>query len=414
MVESGFDTGARSRVGAGGIWQFMPGAARAYGLEVSYWLDARRDPERAADAAARYLKDLYVRFGSWPLVFAAYNAGYGAVLKSITAYNTNDYWELSVTSRACPGSRASTCRRSGGGHRGAQPGGVRVRRRHARRRLRLRDGRGARRDGARDHRARRGGASRDPRGAEPGDLCATARRPIAARRGAAAPRHGAGFRRGIRGRAGAAIAWRRSSLRFGETLDDVARAHGTSARELRRLNGVKDTSELRAGIGIVVPHGAARPRQGRKGGDKAEAAARTAARRRAATARPRPPTTTIPGGRARSVFTYEGRERVFYRTRDGDGSRRWPTRSACAPTSWSSGTTSIRRQAAPAHGAADLRAQGLRSRRHGAAGCWQGAGRDPRLGGVPRAGDGAAREEVASSWRRSRGTRWRRSGGATG
>ena len=94
MVESGFDTGARSRVGAGGIWQFMPGAARAYGLEVSYWIDARRDPERAVEAAARYLKDLYVRFGSWHLVFAAYTAGYGAILKSITRYNTNDYWEL--------------------------------------------------------------------------------------------------------------------------------------------------------------------------------------------------------------------------------------------------------------------------------------------------------------------------------
>ena len=94
MIESGFENAARSRVGAGGIWQFMPGAARAYGLEVSYWVDARRDPERAADAAARYLKDLYVRFGSWHLVFAAYNAGYGAVLRSITNYNTNDYWEL--------------------------------------------------------------------------------------------------------------------------------------------------------------------------------------------------------------------------------------------------------------------------------------------------------------------------------
>src|SRR5205085_4560564 len=94
MVESSFDNGARSRVGAGGIWQFMPGAARAYGLEVSYWTDARRDPERAMEAAARYLKDLYVRFGSWYLVFAAYNAGYGAVLRSITNYNCNDYWEL--------------------------------------------------------------------------------------------------------------------------------------------------------------------------------------------------------------------------------------------------------------------------------------------------------------------------------
>src|SRR5438552_11256767 len=94
MVESGFDTGARSHVGAGGVWQFMPGAARAYGLEVGYWIDARRDPEKSAEAAARYLKDLYVRFNSWPLAFAAYNAGYGAVLKSITRYNTNDYWEL--------------------------------------------------------------------------------------------------------------------------------------------------------------------------------------------------------------------------------------------------------------------------------------------------------------------------------
>ena len=64
MIESGFESSAKSRVGAGGVWQFMPGAARAYGLEVSYWIDGRRDPERAADAAARYLKDLYVRFGS--------------------------------------------------------------------------------------------------------------------------------------------------------------------------------------------------------------------------------------------------------------------------------------------------------------------------------------------------------------
>ena len=94
MIESGFDFTSRSRTGAGGIWQFMPSAARTYGLEISYWVDGRRDPERSADAAARYLKDLYVRFGNWPLVFAAYNAGYGAVLTSISRYNTNDYWEL--------------------------------------------------------------------------------------------------------------------------------------------------------------------------------------------------------------------------------------------------------------------------------------------------------------------------------
>jgi membrane-bound lytic murein transglycosylase D len=95
MVESGFEPGATSNKSAGGVWQFMPGVARAYGLEVSHWVDSRRDPERAAEAAARYLKDLYVRFGSWHLAFAAYNAGYGAILRSIARYNSNDYWELS-------------------------------------------------------------------------------------------------------------------------------------------------------------------------------------------------------------------------------------------------------------------------------------------------------------------------------
>jgi len=94
MVESGFEPGATSNKSAGGVWQFMPQVARAYGLEVSHWVDARRDPERAAESAARYLKDLYVRFGSWHLAFAAYNAGYGAILRSIARYNTNDYWEL--------------------------------------------------------------------------------------------------------------------------------------------------------------------------------------------------------------------------------------------------------------------------------------------------------------------------------
>jgi membrane-bound lytic murein transglycosylase D len=94
MVESGFDTSARSRVGAGGIWQFMPGAARAYGVEVSYWVDARRDPERSADAAARYLKDLYVRFGSWPLALAAYNAGPGRIHRALDETGSTSFWNL--------------------------------------------------------------------------------------------------------------------------------------------------------------------------------------------------------------------------------------------------------------------------------------------------------------------------------
>ena len=54
----------------------MPGTARVYGLEVRAWVDARRDPERAAEVAARYLHDLHERFGHWHLAFAAYNAAY--------------------------------------------------------------------------------------------------------------------------------------------------------------------------------------------------------------------------------------------------------------------------------------------------------------------------------------------------
>ena len=189
MIESGFESAAKSRVGAGGVWQFMPGAARAYGLEVSYWVDSRRDPERAADAAARYLKDLYVRFGSWYLVFAAYNAGYGAVLRSITNYNTNDYWEL-VKHESGPALGVERLRPEDprGGDRRPQPGGVRFRRGDARSAVRLRGGGGSRGDDAGDGGARGGREDRGARGAEPARCCAAGRRPIAARRGCACPR----------------------------------------------------------------------------------------------------------------------------------------------------------------------------------------------------------------------------------
>jgi peptidoglycan lytic transglycosylase D len=94
MIESGFTAGALSSKGAGGFWQFRPDVARAYGLEVSFWVDQRRDLEKSTAAAARYLGDLHHRFGSWELALAGYNAGVFAVLDSIVRYNTNDYWTL--------------------------------------------------------------------------------------------------------------------------------------------------------------------------------------------------------------------------------------------------------------------------------------------------------------------------------
>ncbi len=94
MIESSYDPDTLSRAGALGLWQFMPEAARIYGLRRDRWVDERRDPYRSTIAQMDYFHDLYQRFGDWHIALAAFNVGYGAVLKSITRYNTNDYYQL--------------------------------------------------------------------------------------------------------------------------------------------------------------------------------------------------------------------------------------------------------------------------------------------------------------------------------
>jgi membrane-bound lytic murein transglycosylase D len=94
LIESGHNLTIVSPAGAAGIWQFMPDAGRAYGLVIDRWVDERLDPQRATEAAARYLSELYRRFGSWDLAMAAYNMGYGGLGRAIRKFNTNDYWEL--------------------------------------------------------------------------------------------------------------------------------------------------------------------------------------------------------------------------------------------------------------------------------------------------------------------------------
>ncbi len=84
LIESGFSNTAVSRARAVGMWQFMSYAARPYGLRVDSWVDERRDPYRATDAAARHLGDLNERFGSWYLAAAAYNGGAGRVSRGIS------------------------------------------------------------------------------------------------------------------------------------------------------------------------------------------------------------------------------------------------------------------------------------------------------------------------------------------
>ncbi len=97
LIESGFNPNAYSRARAVGYWQFIASTAKRYGLEINWWKDERRDPEKSTWAAANYLKDLYEMFGSWDLAMAAYNAGEGKILKALNKTNTDNYWELVKT-----------------------------------------------------------------------------------------------------------------------------------------------------------------------------------------------------------------------------------------------------------------------------------------------------------------------------
>jgi membrane-bound lytic murein transglycosylase D len=102
MAESGFDPLVRSNRGALGLWQFVPRTGSEYGLRQDRWIDERMDPVASTRAAARMLSDLQRRFGRWELALAAYNMGYGALLRAIRKYNTNDYWTLAELEAGLP------------------------------------------------------------------------------------------------------------------------------------------------------------------------------------------------------------------------------------------------------------------------------------------------------------------------
>ena len=100
LIESDFYTDARSRVLATGMWQFMEPTARAYGLRIDAYVDERRDPVEATDAALDHLSDLYQRYGSWYLAAAAYNTGAVRVSYLLQRYTDGRfgdddlYWEI--------------------------------------------------------------------------------------------------------------------------------------------------------------------------------------------------------------------------------------------------------------------------------------------------------------------------------
>ncbi|EKD41686.1 MAG: Lytic transglycosylase, catalytic, partial [uncultured bacterium] len=99
MIESGFNAHAYSRAHAAGLWQFIPGTGRMYGLESGGVVDERRDIIKATTAAANHLKDLYAMYNDWYLAFAAYNAGPGTVNRALKGMGSANFWQISASKK---------------------------------------------------------------------------------------------------------------------------------------------------------------------------------------------------------------------------------------------------------------------------------------------------------------------------
>ncbi|MFW6067750.1 MAG: transglycosylase SLT domain-containing protein [Myxococcota bacterium] len=298
MVESGFDPKARSGAAAVGLWQFVERTGAQYGLDATHWVDERMDPEQATEAAGRYLRDLHERFGTWELALAAYNMGYGALLRSIRKYNTNDYWLLSHLEAGLPYettlyvAKVMACAIVGANPERfgvedaaqAEPVHTEVARVPGGMPLHLL--------------ARAAGVSTEELEAlnpqllrgrtPPGDAPYALRLPAEAADGFHArwakirPRH---------------PAHRRYVMRFGETLDEVARRFRTSSAELRRLNGLENDADAGPGVELLVPAVDSRDRPSDEAAEDGE-----------------PPVVALPDAH----FIYPDRRRIFYRTSGHD------------------------------------------------------------------------------------------------
>lgn len=96
VIESNLNPQARSHAGAAGLWQFMPGTAREFNLEVNNHVDERYHVEKSTQAACKYLKQAYARFGNWESVAASYNAGQGRISKQMDSQYADNALDLQL------------------------------------------------------------------------------------------------------------------------------------------------------------------------------------------------------------------------------------------------------------------------------------------------------------------------------
>lgn len=101
IVESLYNLNTVSRAGAVGLWQIMSHRGRALGLQINYWIDERRDPEKSTKAACIYLKQLYLMLNDWHLVLAAYNRGEYGLIRDMKLSNASDVSEM-ISRNAVP------------------------------------------------------------------------------------------------------------------------------------------------------------------------------------------------------------------------------------------------------------------------------------------------------------------------
>lgn len=307
MIESGFDPTVHSRAGAAGLWQFMPETAKLYGLVFDRWLDQRLDATLATEAAADFLADLHRRFGSWELALAAFNMGSVGVASVVRRYNSNDFWSLGRIEGSLPWETtlyvpkvlaAAVVARNLSAFGFADltldtavetdeilvapgtPLGM-VAQAAA---CTVKDVESLNPELR---------AERVPPGSE-GDAAYPVKVPQG--KGAAAARNLARLRRDQ-------PPLDRYVVRFGETLDEIAVAHKTTASRLVELNGISSAEVVRGGTVLFVPHSDTASPPPLAPGSRATSAV----------VAPKP-NVVVPA----DVFVYPDRKRVFYRVIVGD------------------------------------------------------------------------------------------------